>query len=92
MSDLPGGVIELSRKSDGGVVIGKADQCVAMSLKLLDDLEVEDTIERTSTRITISGFNTAGARRTVTYRQLRFEPTLHPDVNEGGFVVLERVS
>jgi hypothetical protein len=85
------GAIELSEAPGGQYVIGRADQSVDMTMVLLKQLLGTCASNRDGL-VVFSGVDPVGNPREVAYREIGFNPTSNPDANEGGYLMLERVS
>lgn len=85
------GSIEIDKSPDGRFVIGRADQSIDVSVVLLKELLGPCASNRDGA-VVFAGVGVDGQPREVTYREVGFNPTANPDANEGGFLLLERVS
>lgn len=83
-------LIELSPLPTGGYLIGRADDRVAISKVLLTQLLGECAGNRDGL-IVFSGVDAEGRPREVAYREVGFDRTSAPEMNDGGFHLLERV-
>lgn len=91
----PDGTLQISLSPDGAVVLGRADQSIAVSLQLLRRLQSPDLQGFASRRdglVVFTGVDVDGQATEVVYREVGYNPTADPDANEGGFLLLERVS
>lgn len=83
------GSLDISKSPDGRFVIGRADQSIDVSVVLMRELLGSCASSRDGW-VVFSGVDTDGQPREVAYRQVGFNPTASPEVNEGGFLLLER--
>lgn len=91
--EVPDGTLQISLSPDGAVMIGQADQSIAVSLGLLAELQrpdFPDSVSRRDGLIVFTGVDPDGQPVEVVYREVGFNPTADPDANEGGFLLLER--
>jgi hypothetical protein len=89
------GNLQISMSPEGAVVLEQADQSIAVSLGLLRELESPDggaCASRHDGLVSFKAVDPAGRRVEVVYREVGFDPTANPEVNEGGFLLLERAS
>lgn len=89
------GTFQISLSPDGAIVLGQADQSIAMSLQLLRQLQSPDfqgCASRRDGMVVFTGVDSDGQSTQVVYREVGFNPTPDPDANECGFLLLERIS
>jgi hypothetical protein len=83
------GSLDISKSPDGRFVIGRADQSIDVSRVLMKELLGSCASNRDGL-VVFAGVDSDGQPREVAYRQVGFNPTANPEVNEGGFLLLER--
>ena len=91
-SEFTGTLDVRERIADGLLQIRAADPRVAISAVLVQAFAANPNTTWNGRRIVVTGIDTNGAPAEVVYRAVGFDPTAHPDINEGGFHLLERVT
>lgn len=94
MTTIPAGSLDITRTQDQKVLVRRADPEIAVSAKLMTEIELgqHSQVTRRGDELTICGIAEAGYPVAVLYRISGFEPTAAPDANEGGFHLLDRVA
>lgn len=91
VSDFTGALDIRERIEDGLLRIRTADRRVAVSRTLMQAFNTNPNTVWDGRHLTVAGIDGDDQLAEVVYRSAGFDPTAHPEANEGGFHLLERV-
>lgn len=91
VSDFTGSLDVRERITDGLLRIRAADPRVAVSRTLMQAFHANPNSTWNGRHLAITGIDGDGQPTTVVYQTTGFDLTAHPEANEGGFHLLERV-